>query len=272
MMLIRPAKTRRTRESRHDGPARRPHGRPRPCPRHGGNGRGDDDNIAADESTKDPLWAERIAAPMRPAGLRTPAAPDILHKRVIGAKLWATTISAEPIPPRNGEGDQPQAGGGAGQVWLRQHKARETRKISRPAPAPPPSSNEQVGIAPGNPWPCRGHGHLLIPLPVPAKVCTHLRIAPDLAPPLQGRGWGGGERSELLSHFSRDRIVIEWLSRLPHPNPSPKGEGLKRLTFHRKWRCVHRLAVPGRNKSGASSNLCPEFCHCYTNDAQNVNR
>ena len=33
---------------------------------------------------------------------------------VRGAIARAKTISAEPIPPRNGEGDQPQAGGGAG--------------------------------------------------------------------------------------------------------------------------------------------------------------
>jgi len=56
-------------------------------------------------------------------------------------------------------------------------------------------------------------------------------------------------------------VDVEIFSRVPHPNPSPEGEGLKRLTFHRKWRCVHRLAqaVEGRtppddtrNKTGYS--------------------
>jgi len=37
-------------------------------------------------------------------------------------------------------------------------------------------------------------------------------------------------------------VNIEIFSRVPHPNPSPEGEGLKQLTFRRKWRCVHRLA------------------------------
>ncbi len=66
----------------------------------------------------------------------------------------------------------------------------------------------------------------------------------DIAPPLQGRGWGGECPPKSLSVVQSDS---------PHPNPSPEGEGLSRLADLARTRPI---GLPGLSE--------PETVRHYT--------